>query len=220
MTMTAPTRLDTALAQPRSLGEARRLLVRTRGTLRELAGRCSADLSLRSKVVRGLTRPRSLERRRARALGMRRDELFPEWYGQTERPAKRIGPRALLSPKGATEKTPLRKARRQRRGERSPRRRHDHNTWGRHLKTINRSSRVLPLVVSRSAPSIGHHTMVKKPEKNQRKPKTSSSGVCEGLRDERAPGPYGRSHGSCEQADRSEPLTPRSLGPVPARVFL
>jgi len=86
--MAGRTLLDKALRSPRSLGEARMIVIRERfGTVSAAARRLEADIGLLSKVIRSKKRSRPLERRLARALRMRLLDLFPEWYGNERRAA-------------------------------------------------------------------------------------------------------------------------------------
>ena len=84
------TPLDSAQARPRTLGEARRDLLRERGfSLSDIARDLGKSLSVVSRVNRGLRRSRDIEKAIAHALGLSLREAFPEWHSKPPRSAGR-----------------------------------------------------------------------------------------------------------------------------------
>ena len=82
--------LDNAQARPRTLGEARRDLLRERRiSLSDIARDLGKDVSIVSRVNRGQRRSRDIEEAIARALELSVWEAFPEWYPEPPRPAGR-----------------------------------------------------------------------------------------------------------------------------------
>ena len=79
--MAPGTPLDKALSRPRTQGEARRALLRERGTsLSDVARDLRKDLSVVSRVNNGKRRSHAIENAIAQRLGLRLHEAFPEWH--------------------------------------------------------------------------------------------------------------------------------------------
>jgi hypothetical protein len=79
------TSMATALAEaqtrPRTLGEARRALLRERGvSLSDIAHDLGRDLSVVSRVNSGQRRSQVIEEEIARRLGLSVADTFPEWH--------------------------------------------------------------------------------------------------------------------------------------------
>ena len=73
--------LDKAQSRPRTRGEARRALLRERGTsLSDIARDLGKDLSVVSRVNNGQRRSREIEAAIAHALALSVRDAFPEWY--------------------------------------------------------------------------------------------------------------------------------------------
>lgn len=88
--MAGDTPLDKALSQPKTMGEARRALLRARGfTLADVARELGCHLSIVSRVNAAKKRSGPVERAIARRLGLRLGDAFPEWYGAAKIPGLR-----------------------------------------------------------------------------------------------------------------------------------
>ena len=78
--------VDKARARPRTLGEARLMLLRERRiSLGDIARSLGMGISAVSRVNNGTRRSQTIEREIARRLTLTEEEAFPEWAGHRRR---------------------------------------------------------------------------------------------------------------------------------------
>ena len=78
--------VDKARARPRTLGEARLMLLRERRiSLGDIARSLGMGISAVSRVNKGTRRSQTIEREIARRLTLTEEEAFPEWAGHRRR---------------------------------------------------------------------------------------------------------------------------------------
>ena len=82
--------LDKVRVRPKTLGEARLILLRERDTsLTEIARSLGVTLSIVSRVNKGTRRSQMIEREIARRLMLTHQETFPESHGKQWKPGRR-----------------------------------------------------------------------------------------------------------------------------------